>query len=258
MIVSKANPPITIDSSYIDYGLEGGAVVCDKTNGIGKVIFEDGCISEKNKSTYQVFINDKKIIRPTCSNPSSKECIIFRNSLKFSFKWKDGFIKITEKDAQSKTIFYVDPKKDVDGIAYDAYSYIPKEISLEDAKQKIQNIKADFPDFTGDIAIYNRHGVAVFGWDKNIKNYALYWANPYEEKVKPMTTSECQRFRDGGTSFAKSTDGNVNFRYSHGKGSFLNAEAAVRIDLTYENVTFEEKSKKLDGKLQGLMEKFGI
>jgi hypothetical protein len=214
-----------------EYTLEGGVTVCDRTNGIGKVIFSLAATEKYKASAYEIFINGKKLILPTCSNPTSEAKLLFVGSLKITFKPKKEFIKICEVDEFNKTVYYVDPSISIDGVAYDAYSYMPLEISMEEAALKIQNIKTDFPNFIGDIAVYNRHGVAVFGWDKNVNNYALCWANPSEEKVQ-MRECFCERYRDGGTSTAKSKDGKANFRYLFGKGHYLNAETATTISLT--------------------------
>ncbi len=215
-----------------EYTLEGGVTIRDKTNGIGKAIFSSELTNLYRRPTYKILINNKQLISPTCSNPSSNLYLIFAGSLKITFKHKNELIKITEVDAKSKTILYVDPKKDVKGTAYDAYFHMPMEISLENAIQKIQNIKTDFTNFKGEVAIYNRHGVAVFGWDNQIQNYALYWANPSEEKVKKIECFSCTRLQDRETYSAKSLDGNVNFRYLHGHPPYLNAELAVEIPLT--------------------------
>lgn len=239
MIVSTTNSTI-IKDSCVEYGLiKGGVIVCDKIGGIAKLVFEEGFLSEQDKSAYRVLINGKKLIFPTHFH-SSEGRIVFTNSLKFIFEWKGEFIKITEKDAQSQSIFYVDPTKVIKDISYIAYSYMPKEINLEEAKQKFQNIKASFPNFRGDVAIYNRHGVAVFGFDRHILKHALYWANPHEKKVKPVELDEI----DFGESFcvANATCGMVRFR-SCDKGHFLNGERAIEIDLTSQNTATQSAPK---------------
>lgn len=213
------------------YHLEGRVTICDKTNGVAQAVFSAKWTDHYQQSAYKVLINGKKLIFPICSTPSSGPGFIFVGSRKITFKKEDEFIKITEVDAKNKTVCYVDPRKDVEGKAYDVYSHKPMEISVEDAEKKIQNLKINFPHFKGDMVIYNRHGVAVFGWDKNDEKYALYWASPSEENVHPIKCSSCDRYRDGGSSIAKSKDGNVNFRYIFGKGCYLNAEPAIRIVL---------------------------
>jgi len=213
-----------------EYNLEGGVVIRDKTNGIGKAIFSSELTEKHKTSVYQVFINNKKLVYPTCSDPGSSMNILFGGSLNITFKQKGEFIKITEKDESSKSVFYVDFNKPINKIAYAAYTYIPKEITEEDAMQKVESLRRDFPNFEGEIAIYNRHGVAVFGCDGN--NYALYWAGPHQDKITKIECSICARYRDGGTSIAKSKDESVHFQYFFDDFSYyLNAETAKHISL---------------------------
>ncbi len=212
-------------STINEYKLEGGLTVRDKTHGIACVRFSEEQTRRQQCAAYEIFINGKKIIFPTCSEPSASR-VFFNGSLKITLKVKDdGLVKISEVDATGKTAYYVNTKSCVNGIAYDTYSYIPKELNLEEASLKITNLPSTFKP---DQAIYNRHGVAMFGWEDN--RYALYWASPHEPQVKKME-ADCTRYRDGGTSFAKSNDGAVNFQYLLGGNSFLNAELATRIPL---------------------------
>lgn len=214
------------------YTLEGGATVCDKTKGIGKAVFSQILTEKKKKSTYQVLINGKKLVFP-----ASEIGLVFVRSQKITIERENEFIKITEEDAKATTtILYVDPRKDLDGVGYDAYSYMPREVSREEAMQKIQNIKTDFPDFKGYRAAYNRHGVGIFGWEKTQSGYAFYWASPSEEKVHMVECPPfigCSYHRDGGSCLAKSKDGNVNFQYKVDSDKhYLNGELATPISLT--------------------------
>ncbi len=213
-----------------EYTLDNGVVICDRVNGIAKVVFSQLWTDKYKRPSYLVSINGKMLTRPTISTPSENARVIFCGSIKFTFAQKNEFIEITEVDETSQPVMYIDPRNAVNGIAYDAYSYIPTAITEEEARKKLEKMNTDYPDFKSDITVYNRHGVAVFGYDSKKQDYALCWANPHEEKVKIMECFECGRLRDGGTSFAKSTDQTVNFRYNITNGmSYLNAEIATKI-----------------------------
>lgn len=214
---------------YREYRLEGGVTVRDKTNGVATAFFLINLTAKDRPPAYRVYVHHKKLIFPICSDPSSNPGLSFRGSKQILFEPKGPFIEITEIDDRGPTVLYVDPRRR-DVAYYDVYPYVPRELALEEAARKIPN-RSEFGDFQPDMAAYNRHGVAVFGCEQN-KGYALYWANPYEGTVKKMETIQCERYRDGGTSIAKSKDGFVNFRYLSGKGFYLNAEPATKIELT--------------------------
>lgn len=224
--VSGTTGPITSKAQVNEYRLEGGATVRDKTNGMARAIFSAELTSRYQKSAYEIFINNKQLIAP-----SRTDHLICAGCASITFKLKDLFIKITEVevDEKSKSVLYVDSRKCINGAGYVAYSYIPKELTLEEAYKKIQNL-SEFSDFKPDIAVYNSHGVAVFGWE-NHQGYALYWSRPDEENVKKIQ-AQCSRYSDGGSSIAKSNDGAVNFCFSFGVGYSLNAEPATKIFLT--------------------------
>lgn|GEM_PF-6501978 len=227
--------PITSSTNQIphvqEYFLEGGVKIRDKTQGMGKAILSAELTDRHQTPVYHVLIHGKKLIFPTCPYPSSGESVAFMGSRKITFKQENGLIKIKEEvDESFKRVLYVNPKKVVDKVAYDAYSYPPMKISLESAMRKIQYINTDFPNFKEHLAAYNCHGVAVFGWDKDTQNYALYWANPHEEKVKKMECSVCESYPNDGSSLAKSKDGSVNFRYLDDTYCFyLNSKMAKAI-----------------------------
>lgn len=216
---------ITVKPQCNEYQLKGEVTIRDKTNGMAKVIFSEELTKQYKKSAFEVFINNKKLIFPAFSNPSSAPRIFFTDSLTITLKLKDGFVKISEVDEKSaKTVFYVNTERCVGDIAYDTYTYIPKEVTLEEASMKMQNLSD--VKFEPIMAIYNRHGVAVFGIEN--EKYALYWANPHEEKVKKMEMEPCERTRNGSTIFAKSRDGAVDFRHTFA-GDDLNGEKATVI-----------------------------
>lgn len=207
-----------------EYKFEGGVTILDKTNDIAKVVFLS------NEPTYGILINDKNLIVPTSNLETNIINLIFFNSIKITFEKENDFIKITEMDVDSETEFYVDLRKPIVKKFYFAYFYMPIEISLENAKLKIQDLKSDFPNFEGDMAAYNRHGVAVFGWDKIDKSYALYWARPHQEKVERIKCFFCDRYSDGGTSIGRAENDDVDFRYIFkDRQYYLNRELATKI-----------------------------
>lgn len=189
-----------------EYILEGGVTVRDKTNGIGKAVFSQELTEKYKKPAYEIFINEKRLFIQHPFSMSTLKCL---ESSKISFKQESGFIKIIE---DRKNIIYVDPKeKDILGIAI-VYCCMTKEMSMKNVVKKIQHLKTDLPSFETHLTIFNQYGVAVFGWDHNVKKYALCWASPSDEKVQMIKCSNCQRYNDGGSCFAASDNGEVNFR----------------------------------------------
>jgi hypothetical protein len=203
--------------------------ISNKTQQAAKVVFSsfvDG------KATYHVKINNNKLIFPTCSKPKEGPQVLFTDSTGFTFKkTEDGFFKIKEEHPGGQTVFFVAPEKVVDDIAYDAYSYKPTPMSKETAEQKLKDLCHDFPHFHGEIALYNQHGLFVFGWDDKDQNFGLYGTHSAQEKMAKMDCQFCERSRLGTASTAKSKDGSVNFR-EYDVGSFLNGEKAQEIILT--------------------------
>lgn len=211
--------------NFTETVLEGGAIFQDKTNGIAQAVFLP---EESKRSLYKLTINDKHLIFPN-SDPS-REFVIFRGSQTITFAKKSDLIKLIEVDETTKSVFFIDPRTPVKDIAYLLCSYKPKETSLEEATDKIQLLKSEFPNFKIHIATYNRHGVAAFGYEAG-KGYSFYWANPQEEKLKKID-AECCKYRDGGSSTAKSRNNTINFSYFVDKGvPCLNKEPANAIDL---------------------------
>lgn len=95
--------------------------------------------------------------------------------------------------------------------------------------QKILTVTTDFPHFSPSIALSNRHGIGIFGFEKT-GGYGFYWISPKEERAKRIECVICERYRDGGTSIAESKDGKIKFHYTtpfnrYGK-HYLNGEEA--------------------------------
>jgi len=220
-----------------EYGLEGGLTVRDKTDGIAKVSLDREMTETHSKPVYRLTIHNKKLILPIASHPSDGEFLL-ANSRKITIKALESLFKISEVDAKGKNVFYVDTSNDVEGVAYDTYNYIPEEITEEEARKKFAHLLKENPNFAPDRAAYNRHGVCLFGINYSetdfAVDYAFYWANPSEERVRKITCSEITRYRDGGTSIAKGagSDSFINFRYLvDGKRYFINGEPANAIKM---------------------------
>lgn len=225
-------PAINLSSAtqMKEYKLKGGVTIHDKTEGIAKAVFSPELSLKSREPAYEIFIYKKKLALPIWSCPLLDRNVVFTGSKSIAFKQKDAFIKFIEVDSEGRrTVLYVDPKKPIEGKAYYVYSYFPREMELGEAIQKVKDLETNFPDFKSDIAIYNRHGVAVFGWNVKDQTLALYWASPCQKKLEKIPCSTFEQKRDGGTSIAKSEDGCVHFRYLFGKGQYLNGESATRI-----------------------------
>jgi hypothetical protein len=219
------------------YQLEGGIRIRDKTEGIAQPVFSEALTKHFNAPTYEILINKKKLLRSCCNPPVS---LSFTKSFKMSFKPQDKFIKITSIDNEKgKAVLYVDQPKCAPH-AY-AYPYLPKALTLEEATLKIP---LSLEEFKPSIGLYNEHGVAIFGTDGT--GYALYWANPYEEKVKKIDIDLGTLRRGGGSTFAKSKDGRVNFHYELGRYVYLNGQVARKIpfSLNFKTKIMNKKEGK--------------
>jgi hypothetical protein len=218
-----------------------GLIVTDKLNGIAQVQFK-GFTEDSHRPKYEILLNGKKLIFPTSSESPLYGFHGFSlvGSQKITFERIDSFIKITEVDEKCTSEFYIDDSKTVNEQAYDVYVYLPKSLTLDEAVKKISNLASQSPTFNPEYAVFNRHGVAVTGWDKEA--YALYWANPHEAYVKKIACSQiCYpgQNRDGGGAFAKADNGSINFRRNLELldirtteiSFYLNAEKATEIDL---------------------------
>jgi len=225
----NAEPAEEID--FEKFSQEGGALVADRTGGKAKAVYLEKKSLKQGKPVYRIQINDKFLIFPVASKPK-QDPFLLMGSRQITFLEVNGFIEVREIDRNGQHIYYVDPEKDVQGIAYDAYNYLPKEMSEEEAREKIGLVHWRSPDFEAELAAYNRHGTAVFGFDEKAEDYKLFYAQPDEEEVQEVPCDIIERYRDGGTSIAKSENGFVNFRYNASNGSFyLNAEPAELIKL---------------------------
>ena len=114
--------------------------------------------------------------------------LLFVGSKKITIIDMGKLFKITEIDSLEKqNEFYVDTSKDVRNEAYVVNTYMPKQdFTKEEARLKFSHLKQQSPYVDLDYAAYNRWGVRVFGYDREKTKYVLYWANPYEEKVKQL------------------------------------------------------------------------
>lgn len=106
------------------------------------------------------------------------------------------------------------------------------ELTLESATKKIENLAKDFPQFKPYSAVYNRHGVAVFGQEEGSLNYSFFRASPKQEHVLKMDCYNCELDRDGGSKRARTRNGQVTFSESwEDQVHFLNCEPANPITL---------------------------
>lgn len=229
LAILKKVPLLKSNEQINEYTLYRGRVtVQDKTDGIAKVVFATE-YEHNEQPIYKITMNDKKLVFPTYSDPSSAPDFLTIGSVKINFEKENGFITIRELGPENiETILYVNIRNCISDSAYNVYRYLPRKLTLREASQKMQNL-SEFPEFTPKVAIYNRHGVAVFGHDG--KDYALYWASPCEAKVKKLEAAQCAIARDGSSSVAKSGDGAVDFQHLFGKKFYLNAELATPISL---------------------------
>lgn len=251
----------------ITYEVEGGLRVTDYTNKKVTTIYSlKETTLNQDLSAHQIKINGKKIVCPISSKPLEDKGIIFLNTQYMTFKYtKQKFIKIvaekhqkitnaliTNNDYKKTETYYVDPSKDIEGFAYDAYLHKPREITFEEAGKKIKSIKTDFPNFQPKFAVYNRHGVGVIGWENLEGKHSFYWSSPHqkktqeENKLQKMECQFCDIEIDGNTKdvkrmFAKTLNKNINFQ-SNGKVYCLNAEPAKMIPCV---ITFESANEKI-------------
>ncbi len=201
----------------IIYELKGGVKIVDKTNGIAKVVFSDEEAKEFSQPCYNVFVNSKKVLAPTSAN------LLFGNSEKITLKFHENLIKITEFDGTNKTTVYANQKSspffhtyhtkktDTFGEFVNYSLYIPKEVSMEEASEKIQALLSCV-DCELLVAACNSHGVVAFGKDKKTNEFVLYWANPYESILKQV---EFKKSFDkmGKDSIVNSADNFLSLRY---------------------------------------------
>lgn len=196
---------VVTESPLVVIDIGGGAQVHDKAEGIAKAIFLN--ISENGRNIFHVFVNDKKLVFPVSLYPEGENNLKWCGSQLFTFE-KIGvqFLKITELDDQKNvTSVFVDLQK-TDSF-YDMYTALPKEVSEAESMKKIEEVTHKRYGL-----LFNRHGTALITYEDN---YVLYFASPYEEKVKKIVldtrTSFFMRDARGDFSF-KSKCGFINIR----------------------------------------------
>jgi hypothetical protein len=220
--IGVLNPIISV-TEY----LEKGATVCDKTNGVATVKFNPELSTKKKQSIYIVNVNKKKLIQPA---GDIKSCYIFFNSVQFKLKIKEDFIKITERDDKAKTVCYVNPNKCIEGKAFHVFKYLPKQLSAEEALQ-IAHTLSNFPNLNITKAVYNSHGLVVYGNDEKSKHRVL-WANPKEKILKKVEIGSWESIRNDGSFTAKSKNRELLFQYNlDTKRYTINSEEAAILDL---------------------------
>lgn len=234
-----------LQTEIIEYTLARGATIQDKTNGLARVVFSESETLQHGQSCYNVYVRNKKVLYPTLGN------LIFGSSVLIKLKLKNDLIKITEIDSeQTKTVMYANTKKcpgfsiyrnNKTGPAEEfviCSNYIPRELTLAEASQKVQNLPKS-PEFAPILAVYNRYGVAVFGLDKNENKNILYWANPHEEHVKKINFKEMHYDE---LSIINSLDHHVSIRYLDRANRFLRGVISYTEPkvcfLKLENATF--------------------
>jgi len=165
-----------------------------------KIAFKHLGVDQENRDNWEVRINDK---RPLFSKGNS---LWYRGSRKFVVRPSSVFvfyglpvleIEETDEKKTGKSFFdmsgqspVVINKKLIEIAKENAKSKIAHfkkvDIAKEYAKSKIAHFKKEHPNVEPDIAVYNRHGVGVFGYDKTSSKSVFYWASPSEEKVKKI------------------------------------------------------------------------
>lgn len=223
-------PVMKLEADFHYRVLGSQATVRDKTLGIVTAAFDPDKTIKFKVATFHVLVNNRKLVFPVSDDVASdiNDCV-FCGSERFTFKHHGKFIKITERDQNGKSILYVDPERPINKIAYKAYSYIPQELNFDEAKRKIEGFYTEFPRIKVLAAVYNRHGVALFGFDLDAKKYIFYWANPQDEKVAQIECSSCFVTREDGTYVVKSADLRVGLSGNFNKGFILNEEWAHAI-----------------------------
>lgn len=207
---------------YTKYHTRNGIPVWDKTDKVAQVNFVKELTEKRGKPTYIVFVNKKKLIF-AASSPQKGPFLTFSNSIKFSFKFKEGFIKISEWHAEKKTVFYVDPQQCARKIAYCAHHYLPKALNLKEVALKMQDLEA-FPSFSVSYTAYNRHGMVVFG-STEAKEDVLLWAAPGDEKLQRLVCTK-EVFKEQGTMTLRAQGRKFMFLCNITGDHYLNSEKA--------------------------------
>jgi hypothetical protein len=198
--------------------------IVDHINGAAKISFADEYSSEIGKHCYEVTVLGKRLNYPTCTDVSEYQ-LCFIAPQKIQFDIKNTFYKITVIDETGlENTLYIDPLMVINQIAYYAFSYIPKVITSSETLKKIRTFQSHYPDIHFAIFLFNRHGLAFIGVNKeNIS--ALYWANPSEKEINEIDCSTLTIDQEG-NCLAKSSYKDLCFVFKKSIG-FLNSEEAA-------------------------------
>lgn len=122
-----------------------------------------------------------------------------------------------------------------------AYPYIPNpQFSLQAAISKICRIQEDNPTFQIVDAVYNRHGVGVYGIDTTSPRiYAFCYGSPDDFSAEFIDTQPQGDAR--GVNIAR-VDKTISYRDDQ-KGCFLNGEPAKKMDVKYDLMDSPELAK---------------
>lgn len=228
------------DTTYIYYLNDKAVKVVDRTNDRAKALFREDLTGKNHVTTCEIKINDNALITATTTKFEGKATFFLLNSKKISLKKENDetnkFIRIKHIDqAGKKRIFYADYKSSLDGGAYNVYPYKPEVLPEADVKTKLLLAIDDNPKIGFTLMAHNRHGIALFGYEKEANEYVLYWASPEDKQLKKIKCETINRWNDGGTSLAKSQDGFVNFSYyTDSEEYYLNSERATPIFMKME------------------------
>jgi hypothetical protein len=195
--------------AYEEYDLED-VKIRDKTKGVAIITL----LKKDEENGYQPLIKGKKVTFPTVLNPALLDSPFFymEKSKQITLKFEQTFLKITEIDANGKTKYYVNVKGfGVRNCAYYAFPYMPKEIKLEEANEKLQALSKKNPDFKWVVAAFNSHGVVASRLNEK-NQYEIYWANPEEEHMQFIECLDQDLLRNGGSIKALSADGHLYFQ----------------------------------------------
>lgn len=212
--------------SFSSYAFRSGLKITNKTSGAMHAMIVEPFPGENDNTIafYKVTYGKKKFSYPVTN---CMKGILFIGSKEITVESEGKLIKLIEKDYIGTTVHYFDPRANHKKFNF-LLSYKPRELSLEEARSKINHLDTNFQI---DTAAYNRHGVVVFG--KDSKGYAIFWAKPDEANVHRIQCpkTECTKLIDN--IFAKSYMSGydvVNFKKLNGN-CFLNREKATEIQL---------------------------
>ncbi|NGX55613.1 MAG: hypothetical protein KR126chlam2_01251 [Chlamydiae bacterium] len=183
------------------------------------------CFDQHNgeESTMFVLVNAKKLIYPisTCDPNDAEPYKYFSLSSgvrQITTRFiDDTTVTIEVQNGESSFTLYVDTQRIIGGknkSFHEVCNYQPQNLKKKGALAKIADLEKDFPHFHPYFGAYNRHGVALLGWDKSAEQLALCWASPAEDYVHMLEYSKIKRPEDStgeGEYLAKSKDGFVLF-----------------------------------------------